>query len=66
MAEALERLVECDLKLGLLDQARKTASVLAYNYPGSIWYQDTYRDLQQAHGEAGVPKPKSSGFLGIF
>jgi outer membrane protein assembly factor BamD len=66
VAEALERLTECYLKLGLVDQARKTASVLAYNYPGSTWYQDSYRQLQQAHGEAGVPKPKGSAFLGIF
>src|SRR4029078_11153402 len=33
--EALHRLTEVSLLLGLRDQARKTASVLAYNYPGS-------------------------------
>lgn len=68
VAEALERLTECYLKLGLIDQARKTASVLAYNYPGSTWYQDSYRDLQQAHDTGNVPAPKRSGggFLGFF
>ncbi len=40
--EALHRLVECYLALGLLDEARKTASVLGYNYPGSEWYVDSY------------------------
>ncbi|MGI4748720.1 MAG: outer membrane protein assembly factor BamD [Janthinobacterium lividum] len=47
-AEALHRLVEVYLKLGLTDQARKTASVLGYNYPGSIWYQNSYADLRSA------------------
>jgi len=43
--EALHRLTEIYLKLGLTDQARKTASVLAYNYPGNRWYQDSWNDL---------------------
>jgi outer membrane protein assembly factor BamD len=44
-AEALERLVEIYLKLGLTDEARRTAAVLAYNYPGSPWYRDAYAKL---------------------
>ena len=48
VAEALHRLVEVYLKLGLTDQARKTAAVLGYNYPGSSWYQDSYADLRSA------------------
>ena len=40
--EALERLTECYLALGLGDEARRTAAVLGYNYPGSAWYKDTY------------------------
>ena len=43
--EALHRLTEIYLILGLRDQARKTASVLGYNYPGSRWYEDSYNDL---------------------
>ena len=43
--EALYRLTEIYLKLGLADQARKTASVLGYNYPGSEWYQNGYDAL---------------------
>jgi len=38
----LERLVECDLALGLNDEAKTNAAVLGYNYPGSEWYEDTY------------------------
>jgi len=40
--EALHRLVECYLKLGVVDQANKYAAVLGYNYPNSSWYKDSY------------------------
>lgn len=40
--EALHRLVESYLALGMIDEAKKTASVLGYNYPGSEWYTDSY------------------------
>lgn len=40
--EALERLVECYLSLGITNEAKATAAVLGYNYPGSDWYQDAY------------------------
>ena len=40
--EALERLTECYFALGLTDEAKKTASVLGYNYPGSDWYKSAY------------------------
>ena len=40
--EALHRLVECYLALGITDEAQATAAVLGYNYPGSDWYIDSY------------------------
>jgi outer membrane protein assembly factor BamD len=40
--EALHRLTEIYLTLGLVEEARRTASVLGHNYPGSPWYQDSY------------------------
>ena len=40
--EALERLTECYLALGLPDEARRTAAVLGYNYPGNPWYKAAY------------------------
>jgi outer membrane protein assembly factor BamD len=42
VTEALHRLVECYLALGITDEARATAAVLGYNYPGSEWYADSY------------------------
>ena len=40
--EALERLIECYLALGLNEEAQTAAAVLGYNYPGSDWYEDSY------------------------
>jgi len=41
--EALERLVEAYLTLGLIDEAKRNAAVLGYNFPGDVWYADAYR-----------------------
>ncbi len=41
--EALHRLIESYTSLGLHEEARETALVLGTNFPGSPWYQDTYR-----------------------
>ena len=43
--EALYRLVEANLTLGLLDEAKKDGAVLGYNYPGDRWYIDAYNLL---------------------
>ena len=40
--EALHRLVECYLALGVTDEAQAVAAVLGHNYPGSRWYEDSY------------------------
>jgi outer membrane protein assembly factor BamD len=41
--EALHRLVEAYLKLGVTDEAKRYAAVLGYNFPGSLWYRDSYK-----------------------
>jgi len=40
--EALLRLTEAYVALGLTHEAQKTASVLGHNFPGSDWYEDAY------------------------
>ena len=40
--EALHRLVEINYKIGLVNEAKKYASVLGYNYQSSLWYEKTY------------------------
>lgn len=45
-AEALHRLTEAYLMLGLVDEARAAAAVLGHNYPGSDWYGYSYALLE--------------------
>jgi outer membrane protein assembly factor BamD len=51
VAEALHRLTEAYLALGLQAEAQKNAAVLGYNFPGSEWYMDSYALLN------GGPSP---------
>jgi outer membrane protein assembly factor BamD len=51
--EALHRLTEIYLSLGLTQEAARTASVLGHNFPGSPWYQDSYALLTP--GASGAP-----------
>jgi outer membrane protein assembly factor BamD len=55
--EALHRLVECYLKLGVPDEAMRYASVLGYNYPGSVWYKDTYKLMTSDVAKPIIPVP---------
>ena len=50
--EALHRLVEAYLSIGMTDEAQRMAAILGYNFPGNPWYQRTYalmeaRNVQQ-------------------
>ncbi len=64
--EALHRLTELYLALGLRDQAKRTASVLGYNYPGNEWYEDSYNQLLDdgllQAGERTKPKEEKDFF----
>ena len=44
--EALHRLTESYLAIGLKEQANKTASVLGHNFPGSDWYVDSFKIIK--------------------
>jgi outer membrane protein assembly factor BamD len=54
--EALHRLVESYLALGVVGEARSAAAVLGHNYPGSEWYEDSF-SLMQEYGQQ--PRGKS-------
>jgi len=45
--EALHRLVELNYKIGLVDESKKYAAVLGYNYQSSKWYEETYKILNK-------------------
>ena len=41
--EALHRLVEIHYKIGLIDESKKYAALLGYNYQSSKWYRESYK-----------------------
>ncbi len=53
-AEALFRLVESFMALGLDAEAQTAGAILGYNYQGSVWYEDAY-DLLQSGGLSAEP-----------
>ena len=62
--EALHRLVESYLALGIVDEAKATAAVLGHNFPGSEWYIDSYALLT---GENLRPEESEGSWIsGIF
>lgn len=46
-SEALFRLTETYLVLGVPEEAQKSAAVLGANYPGSEWYEKAYKLMQK-------------------
>jgi outer membrane protein assembly factor BamD len=44
--EALMRLTEAYLALGIPSEAQTAAAVLGHNFPESVWYKDAYTLLQ--------------------
>lgn len=59
--EALHRLVECYLALGITNEAKATAAVLGHNFPGSQWYQDSYALLVKNNL---APEDESESWIG--
>jgi outer membrane protein assembly factor BamD len=55
--EALYRLVEGYLSIGLVDEATRDGAVLGANYPGERWYADAYK-LLTSKGLKPVVEPK--------
>ena len=41
--EALHRLVEIHYKIGLIEESKKYAALLGYNYQSSRWYEESYK-----------------------
>lgn len=63
--EALHRLVESYLSIGLIGQAQQTAAVLGENYPGSDWYSDSYA-LMQGQGVQLPEAPNAKAGFNLF
>ncbi len=58
--EALYRLVEAYLGLGIADEAQTAAAVLGHNFPDGQWYQDAYALLK---GKGLSPKENSESWI---
>jgi outer membrane protein assembly factor BamD len=57
--EALERMVECYLDLGIIAEAQTAAAILVRKYPDGRWSRAA-RDLLTASGLEPIEDPKSS------
>ena len=49
--EALHRLVEINYQIGLIDESKKYAQVLGYNYKSSEWYKKSYKVFNKNYKE---------------
>ena len=63
--EALHRLTENYLALGVADEAQAAAAVLGHNFPGSEWYTDSYALLTGVNLAPEEPE-EGSWLSGIF
>ncbi len=50
--EALMRLSEAYVSLGIMDEAQTAAAVLGHNFPDSPWYKDAYRSGEERRRRA--------------
>ena len=57
--EALHRLVELHYKMGLIDESKKYAVLLGYNYQSSKWYEKTYGILNKDYVKISKRKNKN-------
>ena len=63
--EALHRLVEINYRLGLIEESKKHANTLGYNYQSSDWYKNTYKvfnkDYRDSFKELQKDQKKKTG-----
>ena len=61
--EALHRLVEIYYTIGLIEEAKKNAILLGYNYQSSKWYENTYKVFNKSYKPKRVKKVKEDGLI---
>ena len=61
--EALQRLVEVYYKLGLNEEAKKSAAILGYNYGSSEWYKRSYKVFNKKYKPKKIKKEKKMGLI---
>ena len=58
--EALHRLVEVHYRIGLLEESKKYAILLGYNYQSGEWYQKSYRVFNKNYEKISDKKKKKN------
>ena len=58
--EALMRLTECYMTLGIVPEAQTAAAVLGHNFPESAWYKDAYGMLK---GQGFEPQENNGSWI---
>jgi len=61
--EALHRLVELHYKIGMIDESKKYASLLGYNYQSSKWYQESYKIFNKNYNKKLKVKKRKKKFI---
>ena len=61
--EALHRLVEVYYRLGLIDEAKKAATILGYNYQSGDWYKRSYQVFNKKYKSKKINKKKKMGLI---
>ena len=61
--EALHRLVEVYYRLGLLEEAKRAATILGYNYQSSQWYARSYKVFNKKYKSKKIKKKKKMGLI---
>ena len=66
--EALHRLVEINFRLGLVNESKKYANTLGYNYQSSDWYKNSYKifNTKYRDGIKELQKDKKKGLIKKF
>ena len=61
--EALHRLVELHYRIGLIEEAKKYASLLGYNYQSSQWYESSYRIFDKKYETKRIKKDSKNNTI---
>ena len=61
--EALHRLVEIYYKIGLVEESKKYAALLGYNYLSSDWYKESYRIFNKNYSSSTSKIKKKENFI---
>ena len=63
--EALHRLVEINYRLGMMEESKKYANLLGYNYKSGEWYKKSYKVFNRDYKE-NIPKKIDKNKKGVI